>query len=350
MGALNLKLFGLGCMAIWVGSLTAAIPKPDMLWPGKAPGAKTTQTANDSANLWSYPAAASNNTGAAVVICPGGGYGHLSLDKEGHGIAAWVNKFGVSAFVLRYRLSAGGYYHPIPMWDAQRAMRWVRAHAKQYGIDTSRVGIIGFSAGGHLASTIATHYDSGKPQDADSVERYSCRPSFQILAYPVITMDASFTHMGSRESLIGKTPSQALVDSLSNEKQVTTNTPAAFLIHAKDDATVPIKNSEEYVKACKAKGVSAELHPYDKGGHGFGLADGEYGSTYDKDLVTWSGFAETWLKKGGYLEKATGIVSSRVNGKSAKKNAQGKVDQNVIDASGLPYSVDGASRKQDGRD
>lgn len=293
-------------MVFQIATTQAQIPNPTNLWTGTPPGSKGIGE-NDKVYVWAYPATASNQNGSAIIICPGGGYSGLATSYEGHAIARWANGLGMSAFVLKYRLSAGGYQHPIPMWDAQRAMRWVRAHANEFKIDTARIGILGFSAGGHLASTAGTHFDDGNPKATDSVDRVSSRPAFQILIYPVITMDKAFTHGGSRTNLLGNSPSQALVDSLSNEKQVTTKTPPAFLVHTKDDNVVPVRNSEEFEKACKAKNVPVEYHSYPTGPHGFGMADGKDGAPNIQALATWPGFADTWLKALGVFEKPTSL-------------------------------------------
>jgi acetyl esterase/lipase len=273
-----------------------------LLWPGGAPGAKGLAAA-DKPSITPYPAA--NPNGAAMVVFPGGAYSHLATDKEGVPAAMWLNSLGVSAFVVKYRLGSAGYRHPIEMGDGQRAMRWVRANAGKYGVDPRRVGVLGFSAGGHMAATVSTHWDSGAPGAADSVDRKGCRPDWSILAYPVITMDASFTHMGSRDNLLGTNPSQKLVDSLSAEKQVTSTTPPAFLFHAKDDNVVPVKNAQAYYDSLGKRGIERVLKLYDKGGHGFGLAVG------DATLSTWPGLAAAWMEKQGWFKPpSTGIFPS----------------------------------------
>jgi acetyl esterase/lipase len=277
------------------------------LWPNGAPGAKGTAAA-DKPTITPYPATVKPN-GAAVVIFPGGGYSGLAMDHEGMQPALWLNTKGVSAFVVRYRLGSAGYRHPIEMGDGQRAIRWVRANAAKYGIDPKRVGVLGFSAGGHMASTVSTHYDDGDPKAADSIDRQGCRPDFSILGYPVITMDASFTHMGSRTNLLGTNPSQALVDSLSNEKQVTSRTPPAFLFHSTDDNVVPIRNSYAYRDSCRKRGVAVEMKVYDHGGHGYGMADGKGGAPTDSVLNTWPGLAAKWMEAHGFFAKATALAT-----------------------------------------
>lgn len=277
----------------------------EYLWPNGAPGAKGTADA-DKPRLYEYPAQDAKRNGAAIVICPGGGYSGLAIEYEGKEIAKWMSSMGVTAFVLQYRLGPA-YNHPIEMNDAQRAMRWARANSKRFGIDVNRVGIMGFSAGGHLASTVATHYDSGAPGAADTVDRQSCRPDFQILGYPVITMDSTFTHMGSRQNLLGPNPSPSLVTFMSNEKQVTSKTPRAFIFHAKDDNVVPIKNSQSYYDALLKAGVPAMFKILDRGGHGFGMADGVNGAPKDTVAAAWVPLCAKWMADQGLFQKATGL-------------------------------------------
>jgi len=248
----------------------AAEPKVELLWPGGAPGARgDTDADKPSLTIWLPPA--DKATGAAVVICPGGGYGHLAVGHEGSDVAAWLNSFGVAGFMLKYR-HAPKYRHPAPLQDAQRAIRTVRARAKDFGVDPARIGILGFSAGGHLASTAGTHFDGGKPAADDPIERASCRPDFMVLVYPVISFTTKYAHRGSRNNLLGTNPPKALVESLSNELQVTAKTPPAFLIHAGGDRGVPAENSVLFYLALRKHRVKAELHIYQQGGHGFGLA------------------------------------------------------------------------------
>lgn len=295
-------LFCLLAPAAWAAQ-TASI----LLWPNGAPRAIGSDS-TDKPAITPFPAAQPN--GAAIVIFPGGGYEHLATDKEGNYPAQWLAKLGISAFVVRYRLGSNGYHHPIEMWDAQRAIRWVRAHAARYGIDTARVGVLGFSAGGHLASTVSTHFDAGNPAASDSIDWQGCRPAFSLLGYPVITMDLSFTHKGSRDNLLGTNPSQALVDSLSNEKQVTARTPPAFLFHAITDNTVPVKNSQAYYDSLVKRGVPASLMKFDHGGHGFGMADGKAGSPNDPVLHVWCDSSVKWLDKQGFFKpKAVSLAS-----------------------------------------
>jgi acetyl esterase/lipase len=297
-------------VAAGIAALAAsAASAQELLWPAGAPGAKGTGDA-DKPSLTVYPAAKETANGAAVVICPGGGYGGLAIDHEGHAVARWMNTLGVHAFVLKYRLGPT-YRHPIELGDALRALRWVRHNAGKHGIDTSRVGILGFSAGGHLASTAATHFDAGNASASDSIDRHPSRPAFQILVYPVITMDASFTHGGSRSNLLGNNPSQELVDLLSNEKQVTSTTPPAFVVHTRDDNVVPFKNAEVYVAACKAAGVPVEIKVYATGPHGFGMADGKSGAPNIPSLATWTGLAAGWLEREGFFRDPVAVAQGR---------------------------------------
>ena len=214
-------------------------------------------------------------TGQAIIVCPGGGYRYVSYEKEGTDIANWLNGHGIAAIVLKYRLpDEESNIDPTlsPLLDAKRAVRLTRFHAEEWKIDPAKVGVMGFSAGGHLASTIGTHFDAGQADAEDPVERLSCRPDFLVLAYPVISMREGICHPGSRERLLGKNPSEELVTLYSNELQVTPETPPTFLVHAGDDKTVPIQNSLLFYEALAKNGVPAELHVYPYGGHGFSLA------------------------------------------------------------------------------
>jgi acetyl esterase/lipase len=239
------------------------------LWPDGAPGALGNST-NDIPTLTPYVPDGTNATGAAMVICPGGGYAHLAA-HEGNDYALWLNQHGITGFVLKYRLGPR-YHHPAMLNDAARAVRWVRAHAGEYQIDVHRVGIMGSSAGGHLAATLLTHFDAGNTNSTDTVERQSSRPDVGILCYPVISM-GEFTHQGSRENLLGKNPSPDLVKQLSNELQVTTHTPPCFLWTTFEDRTVPMENTLLFAAALRQNHVPFALHVYEKGGHGMGLKD-----------------------------------------------------------------------------
>jgi acetyl esterase/lipase len=222
--------------------------------------------------------------GTAILICPGGGYGTLVSGPEGHGIAAWLNRHGITGVVLEYRLPAGRSY--VPLLDAQRAMRLVRGNAKAWGIDPARVGIMGFSAGGHLASTAGTHFDEGDPKAEDLIDRVSCRPDFMVLVYPVITMEEK-THGGSRTNLLGKNPDAKLVDLFSNEKQVTAKTPPAFLAHAKDDRVVVPENSKAFAEALQKQKVKAKYLELPSGGHGLNGYKGEMWDAWQTQSLAW---------------------------------------------------------------
>jgi acetyl esterase/lipase len=213
-------------------------------------------------------------------------------------IAAWLNQNGITAIVLKYRLGAR-YRHPIPLADAHRAIRYVRAHAKDWKVDPQRVGIIGFSAGGHLASTVGTHFDYGQKNAKDPIDTQSSRPDFMILMYPVITLKGKFAHNGSRINLLGKTPAAALVDSLCNETQVTKDTPPTFLVHTKEDKVVPVENSMQFYDALTKQKIPAEIRIYEKGRHGLGLAI----NAGDRDLpyAGWPDRCIAWMKGQGIL-------------------------------------------------
>ena len=218
------------------------------------------------------------------------------MDKEGTQIALWLNSLGVSAFVLQYRI-APRYHHPAPLQDAQRALRTVRSRAKEWNVDPKKIGIWGFSAGGHLASTAATHFDDGKADADDPIEKVSSRPDFAILCYPVITFEDPYCHKGSRENLIGKNPDPKLLESLCNEKQVTDKTPPTFLFHTGTDTAVPPENSVLFYLALRKAKVPAEMHIYEQGPHGIGLA------SKDPVLATWPDRLAAWLLVRGMVKK-----------------------------------------------
>ncbi len=232
---------------------------------------------------------------AAVIVCPGGGYSGLASAHEGHDIAKWLNCMGVTAIILEYRVGANGYKHPIPLQDAQRAIRTVRSRSGELGIEPDRIGILGFSAGGHLASTAGTHFDAGNPDSEDPVERFSSRPDFMVLCYPVIAFAETYGHTGSRINLIGEDAPQELVEHLSNERQVTADTPPTFLFHTDEDPGVPAENSVAFYLALRKAGVPAEMHIYNKGPHGVGLAKNIPGTR------GWSQACEHWMENMGFL-------------------------------------------------
>ncbi len=253
----------------------------------------------DIPTLTCYPVSCENAENGAIVICPGGGYGHLALDHEGKQIAEYFNSIGVSAFVLKYRLPGDGYRHPVPLMDAQRAIRLVRYHAKEWKIDPDKIGIIGFSAGGHLASSAGTHFE--KPIDtgegADAIDTVSCRPDFMVLIYPVISMQDEITHKGSKMRLLGENPESKLVELMSNEKQVTPETPPTFLVHANDDKSVLPENSVRFYEALRKAKVPAEMHIYLKGGHGFGMRPNT------GPAASWPEICRQWMQQLHLLPK-----------------------------------------------
>lgn len=262
------------------------------LWPQGAPDAKGTNPA-DIPSLTFYPPPKAKATGCGVVICPGGAYTVLAFDHEGVQVAHWLNSLGVAGFVLKYRLGPR-YRHPAPLQDAQRALRWVRANAGELGVAPGRVGILGFSAGGHLTSSAGTHFDSGDPAAIDPVDRQSCRPDFMAPCYAVITL-SDIGHSYSRRMLLGDQPDPALVEYLSSEKQVTSNTPPAFLWATSEDYGVAVDNSILFYQALHKARVSAELHIFAHGEHGLGLAPG------DPATGAWTDAFARWLRRGGWL-------------------------------------------------
>jgi acetyl esterase/lipase len=270
----------------------ASRPMPTPLWNGPAPGARGAGP-EDTPTISLYrPARVAS--GAAFVVCPGGGYGRLA-DHEGHDVAVWLNGLGVTAVVLTYRLGPR-YRHPAPLQDVARAVRTVRAQSKAWAVDPGRIGVIGFSAGGHLASTISTHFDAGQPGAADPVERFSSRPDVAVLAYPVISMEEGVAHAGSRSNLLGPTPSAELVQALSTDRRVTAQTPPTFLFHTADDAGVVVENSLRFAAALRAAKVPYELHVFETGRHGVGLA------ADNPVLSAWPRLLENWLRARGFLK------------------------------------------------
>jgi acetyl esterase/lipase len=275
------------------------------LWPEGVPRAKSgaepervidNRISNvQEPTLTYFPAPAARSVGTAMIICPGGGYARLAFDKEGTDVAKRLNAIGVSAFVLKYRLAE--YGHPAPLEDVLRSVRLVRSRAAEFGIKADRIGVMGFSAGGHVAATAATMFDAPEGRTGTPIDGTSARPDFVALIYPVITMKNPFAHAGSRDNLLGKNPSPALVDGLSMELQVTRNTPFAFLVHAEEDTTVPVENSILFYQALRNAGVPAELHLYAKGPHGFALADGL------GPVSEWPRRLQEWMASHGWLEK-----------------------------------------------
>jgi len=267
-------------------------PAPFPLWPDGAPGAKGSLP-EDTPTLSLYRPADGKANGAAIVVCPGGGYARLA-DHEGHNVAVWLNSIGITAVVLKYRLGPR-YAHPAMMQDVSRAISTVRARSPEWKLDAKRIGVMGFSAGGHLASTAATHFDDGDTSSTDPARRVSSRPDIVILAYPVITMTEASVHAGSRRNLLGENPSKELLDLLSNEKQVTSRTPPAFLFHTEDDSGVPVENSLMFAAALRRAKVPYELHVFEHGRHGVGLAPD------DPVLSAWTGLLRNWLRVHGFV-------------------------------------------------
>jgi acetyl esterase/lipase len=281
------RLIAVACFLLFAFSLFAG--EAISLWPEGAPGALGKDD-KDIPTLTPYPANPAEASGAAMVVCPGGGYGGLA-PHEGKDYALWLNEHGITAFVLEYRLGANGYRHPRMLEDAARALRLVRGRADEWKVDPKRIGIMGSSAGGHLASTLLTHFDSGDPGAMDPIERQSSRPDLGILCYPVISMGPN-THEGSKNNLLGKDPAPELVKLLSNELQVTAKTPPCFVWHTWEDKAVKVENSLEFAAALQKAGVPFDLHIYQKGAHGIGLANGH---PWTKDCLF-------WLKTQGFVK------------------------------------------------
>jgi acetyl esterase/lipase len=292
---MNSLLSILSAITLGLLSLQAA-ETPVLLWPEGAPGALGTAD-KDVPTLTPYLPSNVAAPIAAIVVCPGGGYGGLAA-HEGHDYALYLNQLGVAAFVLKYRLGSQGYRHPAMLMDAQRALRIVRSRAVEWRVDPHRVGIMGSSAGGHLASTALTHFDAGNADAADPVERQSSRPDLGILCYPVITM-GQYTHQGSKRNLLGENPPAELVDLLSNEKQVTGETPPCFVWSTEEDPAVPLENSLQFVQALRRAGVPFDFHVYEKGPHGIGLKD----KPPFQNVHPWARDLEFWLKTRGFLTR-----------------------------------------------
>lgn len=285
-------------MLLSLCSLAAAQPKVELLWPDGAPGAKG-NAEGDKPTLTIYLPPADKATGAAVVICPGGGYGHLAMDHEGHQIGQWLNSFGVAGFIVAYRHSnsGAGYKHPAPIQDAQRAIQTVRSRAKEWGVDPNRIGILGFSAGGHLASTAATHFNESFVEPRDAIDRVSRRPDFAVLVYPVIAFGEPFTHYGSQWNLLGRDATPEMVQKFSNEKQVTPQTPPTFLFSTWEDTAVPAENSIAFYLALRKAKVPAEMHIFLKGSHGIGLGARSGAAS------AWPGLCQKWMETAGFLKR-----------------------------------------------
>jgi acetyl esterase/lipase len=290
---LSRYLLGFLCFAL-LPNMVWAEPKVELLWPAGAPGAMGEEE-KDKPKLHIYLPSVDKANGTAVVVCPGGGYGGLAMDHEGKQIGEWLNANGITGFICDYRHRGKGYGHPAPLQDAQRAIRTVRARAKEFNLKEDRIGILGFSAGGHLTSTALTHFDAGKSDATDPIEKVSCRPDFGVLCYAVIAFDEPFTHKGSQKNLLGAEAAPELVKSLSNEKQVTPETPPTFLWHTQEDTGVPPQNSLMFYLAMVNHKVPGELHIYEKGKHGIGLGAAMPGAR------EWSNACITWFKTRGYI-------------------------------------------------
>ena len=311
LAVLNLKQMGVTFLYLIVvtGALSGQ-SKVINLWNGKVPGAipnTILKQTVDSADNWikmryvtnptldMYPAPVEKATNTAVIICPGGGYRALAIDHEGTQVAKWLNSLGITAFVLKYRLPDDAIMENKsigPLQDGQQAIRIVRRHAKEWGIDPDKIGIMGFSAGGHLASSLSTHFNEKVYQPEDLT---SARPDFSLLIYPVISMDSGITHWGSRVNLLGGNPSPELVNHFSNELQVNSKTPPAFMVHSLDDNAVPVQNSIGYALSMHKFNIACELHLYQSGGHGYGL--GRSANTES----TWPVACRRWLEARGYI-------------------------------------------------
>ncbi|TWT47441.1 alpha/beta hydrolase [Botrimarina hoheduenensis] len=295
------------------GARSDAAPLLVRLWKGVPPGSESYHKAEryeprgtGQPNGWltgvSQPVLSvyrpmdEQQTGAAIVICPGGGYAGQAIDKEGHDIARWFVERGVLAAVLPYRCGGGPHQQPVPLNDAQEALRLVRCQAADWKIDPQRIGIMGFSAGGHLAATAATKSTPGDPTSQSLLERQSSRPDFAVLVYPVISMREGVTHEGSRRNLLGNDPDEATLTAWSADEQVDAQTPPTLLIHSADDKSVPLENALRYEAACRRQGVQAELHIYPTGGHGFGMRATQ-GTVRD-----WPRVLESWLAEQNVFE------------------------------------------------
>ena len=291
----------LGMCSLSFAGLLASHARPAVsipLWPeGATPYLNETAAETGRPELFIYRAPEESANGAAVVVCPGGGYGGLAIDHEGHQIAQWLNGYGISAFVLHYRLGSGGYHFPTQLADVQRAIRTVRAGAGKYAVDPARIGVMGFSAGGHLASMAATKFDEKAYENSDEIDKAGARPDFAILCYAVIAMNEEFTHKGSRRNLLGpeKADDKEAAKHVASQLNVTADTPPTFLFHTSADTAVPSENAICFYQALMKHGVPCELHIYQDGPHGVGLFHG------DPILSTWSGHLYDWMKTNGFL-------------------------------------------------
>ena len=264
------------------------------LWEGQTPGALGTAP-EDIPTLTIYMPPNTTGPMTAIIIAPGGGYRALSMNLEGRMPANYLNTLGIATFVLKYRLGPK-YHNPIEIGDMQRAIRIVRSRADEWHLNPARIGVMGFSAGGHLAATASTHFDAGNASAADPIDRVSSRPDFAVLGYPVITFTEAWTHQGSKTMLLGDQQDASLARNLSNETQVTANTPPTFIFHTNADTTVPVENSIFYFLALRKAGVPAEMHVFKDGAHGAGLA------LQDPALSEWPKTLTNWLRASGFIK------------------------------------------------
>jgi len=290
-----IMLVAAGVAGLSCNPTIAASPSVMRLWPDAPPGVDSTSSA-DNPTLTLYLPDAETAAWPAIVICPGGGYARLAMTYEAHDICRWLNSIGVAGIILDYRHRGKGYPHPAPLHDTQRAIRTVRARAGEWKIHTNRIGIMGFSAGGHLASSAGTHFDRGHPGSDDPVERVSCRPDFMVLGYPLISLTTEYVDEGTMHNLLGPSPSAEMRELFSNEKQVTPETPPTFLFHTGDDRPTAPENSVLFYLALRRAGVAAEMHVFEKGRHGLGLARTMRGAS------EWPGLCEIWMRNRGLLE------------------------------------------------
>jgi acetyl esterase/lipase len=305
-------------------------PQEIRLWEGSAPRALGTADADTPALTYYSPRASNSRT--AVIVAPGGGYGNLAMNHEGRQVANWFNAQGVAAFVLKYRLGPR-YRHPIPLTDAQRAIRLVRTRAAEFNVNPDRIGIMGFSAGGHLASTAGTRFDAGAASATDAIDRASSRPDFLILAYPVIVSTPPFAHQGSFRNLLGEGADAAHLEEVASQRHVTKDTPPTFLFHTNADTGVPPENSIEFYTALRKAGVAAELHIFERGPHGVGLG------MSDPALAAWPELLSNWLRLRGLLSPPQDTAAAR-----GAARGRGQEQQPTRKATAYELSLHGVRR------
>lgn len=306
---MQLKLFRIHtALALLIGTATLGAEERESfpLWPeGKTPYAKEADAETGRPKLFPYVVPEDKANGCAVVVTPGGGYGGLAADHEGHQIATWWNERGVSAFVLHYRLGSNGHHHPTQLADVQRALRTVRSRAGEWSVDPNRIGVMGFSAGGHLSSMAATLFDEKAYDASDEIDKASARPDFAVLCYPVISMEEGVTHGGSRRNLLGpdKAEDDEAAKAVSSELNVTEKTPPTFIFQTDADTAVPAENAVRFYLALRKAGIPSEMHIYQKGPHGVGLFLG------DPVTGTWSNLLDTWMQSNGWYAEKTQRVA-----------------------------------------